>query len=63
MALPLVEPPAAPKPLNRTLPNDRFIALHMMLVRMMPLAPTSAPVMMSRLLRITKPAAQAANPE
>ena len=38
MALPLVEPPAAPKPLNRTLPNDRFIALHMMLVRITLLA-------------------------
>ena len=63
MALPPVEPPAAPKPLNSTLPRERFIALHMMLVRMMPLAPTRAPVMISRLLRITKPAAHAASPE
>ena len=39
------------------------MALHMMLVRMMPAAPTSDPETMRMLLLIAKPAAQAASPE
>ena len=54
---------AAPKPLNSTLLRERFIALHIILVRINPLAPTSEPDTISRLLFNTKPAAQAANPE
>ena len=54
---------AAPKPLNNTLASERFMALHMMLVRMMPAAPTSEPDTMSTLLLMAKPAAQAASPE
>ncbi len=57
------EPPAAPKPLNSTLVSERFMALHMIEVSTMPLAPTRAPVMISRLLEITNPAAHAARPE
>ena len=60
---PFFDGPAAPKPENSTLVSDRFIALHMIDVSTMPLAPTSAPVMISRLLEITKPAAHAARPE
>ena len=41
--------PAAPepKPLKRTLAIERFIALHMIVVRISPLAPTSAPATIS----------------
>ena len=53
----------APKPLNSTLARERFMALHMMLVRMMPAAPTSDPETMRMLLLMAKPAAQAASPE
>jgi len=35
----------------------------MMVVRMMPLAPTRAPATMSTVLEMMKPAAQAAKPE
>ncbi len=48
---------------NRTLASDRFMALHMMLVRISPEAPTSEPAMISTLLSITKPVAAAARPE
>jgi len=54
---------AAPKPLKSTFDNERFMALHMMLVRMIPLAPTRAPATISRLFNSTNPAAQAASPE
>ena len=54
---------AAPNPLNNTFASDRFIALHMILVKIKPLAPTNAPATISTLLRITNPAAHAANPE
>ena len=65
LAVPPPPPPgsAAPKPEKRTLGSERFIALHMMRVRMSPEAPTRAPVMMSRTLLTAKPAAQAARPE
>jgi hypothetical protein len=51
-----------PPPVS-TLPSERFIALHMICVRMKPDAPTSEPVMMSALLSSTKPVAAAARPE
>ena len=53
----------APKPPNRTFDNDLFIALHMIFVRISPLAPTKAPATISTLLLITKPAEEAARPE
>ena len=59
----LVAALTAPKPLNSTLAKDRFMALHMMLVRMMPAAPTSEPETISTLLLMAKPAAHAARPE
>jgi hypothetical protein len=43
--------------------SERFIARHIIVVRMMPDAPTSEPVMMSALLFSTKPVAAAASPE
>ena len=52
--------PMVPK---STLTSDRFMALHMMFVRMMPEAPTNEPEMISTLLSITKPVAAAARPE
>ena len=52
-----------PKPETRTLIKVRFIALHMMTVRMRPEAPTRQPATTSTLLLMTKPAAQAARPE
>ena len=39
------------------------MALHMIFVRIKPLAPTRDPATINTLLVITKPAAQAANPE
>ena len=48
---------------NRTLASDRFMALHMMRVRMMPEAPTREPAMISTLFMRTKPVAAAARPE
>ena len=39
------------------------MALHMMLVKMMPAAPTMDPATIKMLLLIAKPAAQAARPE
>ena len=47
---------------NSTLVKLRFIALHMMMVRMNPLAPSSAPAMISSLLLSTKPIMLADNP-
>jgi len=46
-----------------TLPSERFIALHMMRVRINPDAPTKAPATTSSGLLITKPLAAAATPE
>ena len=57
---PVDSPPKAPK---ATLLSERFIALHIIRVRMRPEAPTSAPLMISTLLPITNPAADAASPE
>ncbi len=54
---------AAPKAPNSTLPRDRFMALHMMLVRISPDAPTKAPLTISALDSMTNPAADAAIPE
>ena len=60
----LKSPPAAvlllPKPLKRTLPRLRFIALHMMPVRISPEAPTRGPETIRTVLLMMKPAAQAA---
>jgi len=56
-------PSCAPKPPNTTLRIERFIARHMMMLRIAPLEPTSAPVTMSRSLPSMKPAAAAAQPE
>ena len=47
---------------NSTLVNERFIALHMMIDRMKPDEPSSAPAMISSLLSSTKPMAQADRP-
>ena len=52
-----------PNPLNKTFANDLFIALHMIFVKISPLAPTKAPATINTLFSITKPAAQAAKPE
>ena len=46
-----------------TLTSERFIALHMMRVRMSPDAPTSEPVMIRMLLLSTNPVEAAASPE
>jgi hypothetical protein len=45
------------------LASDRFMALHMMFVRISPDAPTSEPAMIRTLLSSTKPVAAAARPE
>src|ERR1017187_10727947 len=47
---------------NKTLVNDRFIALHMMMERIRPLEPSSAPAMMSSLLSSANPMAQGERP-
>ena len=52
-----------PIAVNMTFASERFIALHMIIVRMIPDAPTSEPLMMSTVLSITKPVAAAARPE
>jgi hypothetical protein len=52
-----------PRPPKSTPTSERFIAWHMMAVRMSPDAPTSDPAMTSTELSITKPAAAAASPE
>ena len=49
----------APNPAKKTLVIERFIALHMISVRMTPLAPTRQPATISTVFRITKPAAAA----
>ncbi len=61
----LPPPPVASSPnvAKRTLASERFIALHMMRVRMRPDAPTSEPAMISRLFSRTNPVAHAATPE
>ena len=55
-------PPSAIAPTSALI-SERFIALHMMRVRMMPDAPTSEPVMIRMLLLRTKPVDAAASPE
>ena len=47
---------------NSTLVNDRFMALHMMIERMKPDDPSSAPAMISSLLSSANPMAQAERP-
>ena len=54
---------SAPTPAKITLVSERFIALHMMLVKISPDAPTSEPAMISIVLGRTNPAAAAARPE
>ena len=62
-------PPAAalvaspPKPPRITLKNERFIALHMMKLRIAPDEPTSEPAMISIGLFSEKPMPAAAQPE
>ena len=56
-------PLSLPNPPNTTFQIERFIARHMIVDRMAPLDPTSAPVTMSRSLPSMKPAAAAAHPE
>ena len=51
-----------PKAPNSTLVNERFIALHMMIDRIRPDDPSSAPAMMSTLFSSTKPIATADSP-
>ena len=51
--------PNAPK---STFPKDRFMARLMMIERMKPEAPSSAPAMMSTLLPMAKPVAEEARP-
>ena len=46
-----------------TFPNDRFIALHMIRVRIRPDAPTKDPVMIKTLFSRTNPVEAAARPE
>jgi hypothetical protein len=53
----------APNAPNSTFVSERFMASHMIFVRMMPDAPTSAPLMMSTLLPSTNPVMDAASPE
>ena len=60
---PAARPSPAPNAPKITLNSERFIARHMMLVRMIPDAPTSEPLMISTWLPSTKPVAQAARPE
>ena len=52
-----------PKALNSTLPSDRFIPLHMILVRNIPDAPTRQPLTINAWFCKTKPVAAAAIPE
>ena len=47
---------------NSTLVNERFIARHMMIDRIKPLEPSSAPAVISSLLSSTKPIATADRP-
>ena len=51
-----------PNPLKRTLKSERFIALLIASVRMVPDAPTSAPLTMSTSLLSTNPVLAAARP-
>ena len=51
-----------PKAPNSTLANERFIALHMMIERIKPDEPSSAPAAISSLLSSTKPIATADRP-
>ena len=51
-----------PKAPNSTLVNERFIALHMMIERISPDDPSSAPAMISSLFSSTKPIATADRP-
>src|SRR5690606_17362268 len=53
----------APNAPNSTFVSERFMASHMIFVRMMPDAPTSAPLTMSTLLPSTNPVIAAAMPE
>ena len=52
-----------PSPPKSTPTSERFIALHMIAVRISPEAPTSEPAITSTELSITNPAAAAASPE
>ena len=56
-------PPSEPKPPAMTLRKCRFIARHMIELRIAPEEPTSAPVTISRSFESMKPVAAAAQPE
>ena len=62
-SIPSLVATVAPTPPKSTFASDRFIARHMIRVRTMPEAPTSAPAMISPELLSTNPVAQAARPE
>ena len=53
---------SCPNAPNSTLVNERFMALHMMIERIRPLEPSSAPATISSLLSSTKPMAHADRP-
>ena len=59
-AFPPLSTPKAPK---ATFASERFMALHMIVVRISPDAPTKAPEMISTMLPRTNPAEDAARPE
>ena len=52
----------APKAPKSTFRNERFIARHMMIARIRPEAPSSAPATISSLLSSTRPSAAADRP-
>ena len=52
----------APKAPNSTFRNERFIARHMMIARMIPEAPSSAPATIRSLFSSTMPRAAADRP-
>jgi hypothetical protein len=59
----LVDWPVAPKAPKSTFASERFIALHMIWLRMIPLEPTRAPEMMRTSFLITNPVIAPAIPE
>ena len=58
-----VDPSTFPKALKSTFESERFIPLHMVLVRKIPEAPTNAPLTIRAWFPRTKPVAAAAIPE
>ncbi len=54
---------SAPNPPNSTFESERFMATHMIRVRIIPDAPTRVPAMIRTVLSIINPVADAARPE